>query len=45
MRKMLALWQKRRQTRRELNSLSDRELNDLGISRYDIDRIVSEVVA
>ena len=43
MRKMFDLWQKRRQTRRELNALSDRELNDLGISRYDIERIVAEV--
>ncbi len=28
-----------RETVRELSQLSDRELEDLGISRYDIDRI------
>ena len=28
-----------RETVRELSSLSDRELDDLGISRYDIDAI------
>jgi len=29
-------WNRVRQTRNELNSLSQRELNDLGISRGDI---------
>lgn len=28
-----------RQTIKELNSLSDKELNDIGIGRYDIERI------
>lgn len=27
---------------RELNALSDRDLNDIGISRYDIERIVRQ---
>lgn len=31
-----------RQTMKELNSLSDRELNDVGISRYDIAHIARE---
>ena len=39
----LALYAKRNQTRRELYSLSDAELHDLGINRYDIERIVKEV--
>jgi uncharacterized protein YjiS (DUF1127 family) len=30
------------QTRRELSALSDRELNDIGLSRYDIERIACE---
>ena len=30
------VWQRNRAIRRELLALSDRELNDLGISRYDI---------
>ena len=34
--------QKHRQTVRELTSLSDRDLLDMGISRYDIERIASE---
>ncbi len=29
-------WKRVRQTRNELNALSNRELNDLGISRGDI---------
>lgn len=33
-----------RQTRRELSSLSDRELDDLGLSRWDIDRVARECV-
>lgn len=36
------LWKKRRLTERELYSLSDHELNDLGINRGDIPRIVRE---
>ena len=35
--------QKRPQTVRELRSLSDRELQDMGISRYDIERIADEL--
>ncbi len=33
-----------RQTVRELSNLSDRELSDLNISRWDIDRIAREAV-
>lgn len=33
-----------RNTLRELAALSDRDLNDLGISRYDITRIARESV-
>ena len=42
--KYLELLAKRRQTRRELYSLSDRELADIGISRYDIEQIVADTV-
>lgn len=35
---------KRAETERELNMLSNRELNDLGISRHDIKRIAREIV-
>ncbi len=31
-----------RQTSRELSALSDRELNDIGLSRYDIHRIAMQ---
>jgi len=31
--------EKENRTRKELNSLSDRDLQDIGLSRYDIDRI------
>lgn len=31
-----------RQTTQELNSMSNRDLADIGISRWDIDRIVRE---
>lgn len=34
---------RKQRTMTELSRLSDRELNDIGISRYDIDRIVSEI--
>jgi len=37
------LWKKRKLTERELYSLTDHELQDLGISRYDIPRIISEI--
>lgn len=36
---MLSAWNDARVTRRELNSLSDRELNDIGLARGDIERI------
>lgn len=35
--------QLRRQTVRELNRLSDRELLDMGISRYDIDTLADSL--
>ena len=31
------------QTRRELQSMSDRDLADIGIKRYDIERILAEL--
>ena len=37
---MLSAWNDARTTRRELNSLSDRELNDIGLARGDIERLV-----
>lgn len=44
-----AAWARRRaaylQTWRELDALSDRELNDIGFSRYDIARIAREAAA
>lgn len=36
-------WRKVNQTRNELRALTDRELNDIGISRSDIDRVAREV--
>lgn len=36
---MLSAWNDARLTRRELNSLSGRELNDIGLARGDIGRI------
>ena len=36
---MLSAWNDTRVTRRELSSLSDRELNDIGVFRGDIERI------
>jgi len=41
--KIIERWNARRQTRRELNMLTDRELADIGINRGDIERIVLEV--
>ena len=35
----LAVWNDRRVTRRALSKLSDRELDDIGLTRGDIDRI------
>lgn len=37
--KSLRTWQAVRETRNELNSLTTRELNDLGIARADINMI------
>ncbi|SCY78885.1 DUF1127 domain-containing protein [Paracoccus tibetensis] len=36
---MLEAWRDTRVTRRELNRLSDRELDDIGLTRGDIERI------
>ena len=36
---------KAKQTIKELRALSDKELNDIGIARYDIERIAYEKVA
>ncbi len=36
----LATWREHRNMVKELNRLSDRELNDIGIARADIDRLV-----
>lgn len=35
----LSNWQATRQTRNELNRLTDRELDDIGLCRGDIERI------
>lgn len=35
----LTLWNEARLTRRALERLSDRELNDIGLNRFDLDRI------
>lgn len=36
---MIATWNDARVTRRELNRLTDRELDDIGLTRGDIERI------
>lgn len=36
---LIGSWQDIRQTRRELSRLSDRELDDIGLCRGDIERI------
>lgn len=36
----LATWRDHRNAIKQLNKLTDRELNDIGISRADIDRMV-----
>ncbi|WP_417581619.1 DUF1127 domain-containing protein [Pelagibacterium sp.] len=41
-RKTFQKWSAYQQTVRELNSLGNRELNDLGISRGDIERIARD---
>ncbi len=38
---MFARWNDARLTRNALSSLSDRELNDIGLTRDDIERVVS----
>lgn len=40
---MFSRWFARRDVRRQLQALSDRELSDIGIGRGDIERIVSEM--
>lgn len=37
-------WRKYRQTCNELNRMSDRELNDLGIGRADISQVARKAV-
>ena len=41
--KMFSRWYARREVRRQLQALSDRELKDIGVVRGDIPRIVSEM--
>jgi uncharacterized protein YjiS (DUF1127 family) len=36
----LATWREHRKAIKQLNTLTDRELNDIGMSRADIDRLV-----
>jgi uncharacterized protein YjiS (DUF1127 family) len=36
----LATWREHRTAIKQLNMLTDRELNDIGMSRSDIDRLV-----
>lgn len=36
----LVTWRKHRETIKQLNTLTDKELKDLGINRGDIDRLV-----
>lgn len=33
-------WRKHREIIKELNALTDKELHDIGINRYEIDRLV-----
>lgn len=37
----VAAWNDKRVTRRELGKLSDRELEDIGLCRGDIDEVIS----
>ena len=41
----LRSWKRYRQTVRELSRLSDRDLADLGISRFDIDSVARSTAA
>jgi uncharacterized protein YjiS (DUF1127 family) len=36
----LATWREHRKAIKQLNMLTDRELNDIGMNRSDIDRLV-----
>jgi uncharacterized protein YjiS (DUF1127 family) len=36
----LATWREHRKAIKQLNTLTDRELNDIGMNRSDIDRLV-----
>jgi len=36
----IATWRKHRKIIKELNGLTDKELADIGISRWDIDRLI-----
>lgn len=38
--KYVQTWRHHRRLIKELNMLTDKELNDIGINRYDIDRLV-----
>jgi uncharacterized protein YjiS (DUF1127 family) len=38
-------WKRYRETVRELSRLSDRDLADLGISRFDIDAVARDAAA
>jgi uncharacterized protein YjiS (DUF1127 family) len=38
--KYLLTWRAHRKVIKELNSLTDKELSDIGINRHDIDRLV-----
>lgn len=43
MRNFFRVWKERRDTRNALFAMTDKELNDIGICRGDIRRIVSEI--
>ena len=38
-----AAWNRRRVTRNELYALTDRELDDIGLTRYDINGVVERM--
>jgi uncharacterized protein YjiS (DUF1127 family) len=40
---VLAAWNERRATRAALSRLSDRELDDIGLSRGDIDMVARQI--
>ncbi len=40
----LRVWKHRRETRAELHRLSERELNDIGLNRADIEAVVNQSV-